>query len=104
MPSTRYNPIEIPSMDNEKRQLTPSEILFQQLENPLDTTVQASELNNGAVRLFIEGQLVNQILPGFSKEGGRISRQNIQYRYEYQKNAGKKTDGVFRYANSGARK
>ena len=43
--------------ENEKRQLTPAEQLMQRLESPLSKTSQASEINNDAVRLFIEGKL-----------------------------------------------
>jgi hypothetical protein len=53
-------------MENDKKQLTLSEQLFQRLEIPLSTIYQATGLNNDAVRLFAEGQLSADQLTKFS--------------------------------------
>ena len=57
--------------DLEKRKRTPAELLLQQLELPLDTVSKGAELNNGAMKLFVEGQLTNDQLAKFSLDLAR---------------------------------
>ncbi len=61
-----YNAIDIMNSETEKRQPTPAELLFKKLEKPLDTVAQATDVNNGAVKLFIEGHLTVDQLTKFS--------------------------------------
>ena len=64
--SVVFNSTDISIAENDNRQLTHSERLLKQLERPLDTITQAVDLNNGAVKLFVEGHVTTDQLMRFS--------------------------------------